>query len=249
MQAARRSFVAKVESEGMSSSHKMYTFGDDESPAKTGRKHRRGRGYATTNKSVNKKNGGDSSAAASLNSYKQGGRCNYSAAAQRQTEHDKPRAYFTGDACDKVNDSSSSSNDNNGKQTDENDGTGSLTYSESSSMQSAESSTESSFSAILKVIDSSEGGVMDVKEFMARQSQAASGMDDVDVNNPVVTGWIQRREAQKKEPSSSAHSASSNKSSSNVDFNYSRDDSSIEADVYGVEFNEHEENVLETIAG
>ena len=229
----------------------MYTFGDDESPAKTGRKHRRGRGYATTNKSVNKKNGGDSSSSASLNSYKQGSRCNYSAAAQRQTEHDKPRAYFTGDAWDKVNDSSSS-NDNNGKQTDENDGTGSLTYSESSSMQSAESSTESSFSAILKVIDSSEGGergVMDVKEFMARESQAASGMDDVDVNNPAVTGWIQRREAQKKEPSSSAHSASSSKSSSNVDFNYSRDDSSSEADVYGVEFNEHEGNVLETIAG
>ena len=74
-------------------------------------------------------------------------------------------------------------------------------------------------------------------------------------NSAAVAGWMQRRRQQlhaqqkaKKHPFHPFGKGASRQPTKHVDLNYSKDDSS-EGDVYGVEFNEHEENVLETIVG
>jgi len=230
-----------------------FTFGDDNSPVRTGRKHRRGRGYTPPN---------------------------------RKNNANKPLAqahhhHSTTDAWGNNNHPPTSPNSNSHQ--DDNDGTGSLTYSASSSVQSAESSNDSSFSAILKVIDSSEAGenVVEIKEFMARQSQAANndniasyaqygkmkgmGMDMSSAANtsPAVKGWMQRNSQSQQQKMTQrrqqpnqysqysmavASKQQSPPQSHHLDYSYSKDDSS-EDDVYGVDFNEYEENTLETIAG
>eukprot|EP00581_Thalassiosira_minuscula_P014044 CAMPEP_0183715784 /NCGR_PEP_ID=MMETSP0737-20130205/9892_1 /TAXON_ID=385413 /ORGANISM="Thalassiosira miniscula, Strain CCMP1093" /LENGTH=380 /DNA_ID=CAMNT_0025944939 /DNA_START=333 /DNA_END=1475 /DNA_ORIENTATION=- len=237
----------------MSHNPPTFTFGDDNSPVRTGRKHRRGRGYTPPN---------------------------------RKNNANKPLAqahhhHSTTDAWGNNNHPPTSPNSNSHQ--DDNDGTGSLTYSASSSVQSAESSNDSSFSAILKVIDSSEAGenVVEIKEFMARQSQAANndniasyaqygkmkgmGMDMSSAANtsPAVKGWMQRNSQSQQQKMTQrrqqpnqysqysmavASKQQSPPQSHHLDYSYSKDDSS-EDDVYGVDFNEYEENTLETIAG
>eukprot|EP00574_Skeletonema_japonicum_P012167 CAMPEP_0201713500 /NCGR_PEP_ID=MMETSP0593-20130828/316_1 /ASSEMBLY_ACC=CAM_ASM_000672 /TAXON_ID=267983 /ORGANISM="Skeletonema japonicum, Strain CCMP2506" /LENGTH=310 /DNA_ID=CAMNT_0048202657 /DNA_START=265 /DNA_END=1197 /DNA_ORIENTATION=- len=85
-----------------------------------------------------------------------------------------------------------------GIEPDQNSCTGSLTYSASSSVFSAEDSADSSFAEIIKILDT-EGGEGDskFKAFMSERPdrlQNACGMDA-----PAVAGWMQRVEERSKE--------------------------------------------------
>ena len=263
----------------MPSNAQTYTFGDDP-PVTSGKKLRRGRGYgrknntSSTSKKTNTKE-------KSNNSYRStGGHYSSAVSLSAQAQHKKSgssgsQKYFTtGDAWDNPGNTSSKNggyiNNNTNDDNDDNSctgsGTGSLTYSASSSVQSAESSNDSSFADIIKLIDSEGEGASEIKDFIAKQTKAASGSDPGGNNiygkegkNAAVAGWVQRVEdrsrqqqaaqAKKKQQQSSSMNYSMAKSSmptnSNVDLNYSKDDSS-EDDVFGVDF---DENILETIAG
>lgn len=86
-----------------------------------------------------------------------------------------------------------------GLEQDQNSCAGSLTYSASSSVFSAEDSADSSFAEIIKILDK-EGGEGDNSKFKAFMSerpdrlQSACGMDA-----PAVAGWMQRAEQRSKE--------------------------------------------------
>ena len=75
---------------------------------------------------------------------------------------------------------------------------------------------------------------------------------EADNNSAAVAGWNQRRGQQlQNTQQANNHQYSMMRgthTSEHVDLNYSKDDSSDD-DVYGVEFNEQEESVLETITG
>lgn len=247
----------------MSRSPPTYTFGDETSSSPGppgGRKHRRGRGYTPPG-------------AAKSNSYRQGGQNHSPAAArashgrssspgnQRQHHQTQPQAIYSFSAGDAWNTPPPKPNNGNGN--DDN----SLTYSASSSVQSAESGNSASFAEIFKVMGGDEEGQM--KEFMAKQTKAAcvseggavlgvgngesgktKGMDSgiAPDNDAAVAGWIQRNQAQHQQHQPKENTAGTRQQhSSPVDWNYSKDSS--EDDMLDVNFTEHEENVLETIAG
>lgn len=189
----------------------MYTFGDESSPVRANQKHRRGRNYLARRKG----NYAASSAASAKghqdhpnHSFQQGGQ-NYSSAAARANQ---PQAtYYSTDGWDSAPISAGNNNDE----------TGSLNYSTSSSVQSAESSSNSSsFAEILKHIDSDldlkDYSDPEIKDFMAKQSKAANdqarvgqaqygkmrGMGmDMPHNPPpaAVAGWMHRREQQQRQ--------------------------------------------------
>jgi len=76
---------------------------------------------------------------------------------------------------------------------------------------------------------------------------------EVDNDSTAVAGWNQRRgrkaQAQMQHAKKQHYRmARGTQTSDHVDLNYSKDDSSDD-DVYGVDFNEQEEKILETIAG
>mmetsp|Transcript_23471 Transcript_23471/g.40049 ORF Transcript_23471/g.40049 Transcript_23471/m.40049 type:complete len:409 (-) Transcript_23471:17-1243(-) len=253
-----------------------YTFGDDTSPVQNGRKHRRGKGYLPSrrNNAAAKKS---NNAASSNSSFRHGGH-HYSHAAKGAStsqvnlqQRQQQSHHYGGDGWDNP-----SARHNSNSNTDE---TGSLTYSASSSIQSAESSSNSSsFAEILKHIDSDidlkDYTDPEIKEFMAKQSRAASaesvghsqygkmrglGME-MDVPPPAVAMWMQRNEGRNRQQQHTAqaqtkkrqqqqqqHNLVTSKSHSpSSDLNYSKDS---EDEVFGIEFNEYGENVLETIAG
>ena len=90
-----------------------------------------------------------------------------------------------------------SANGSKGIEQDQNSCAGSLTYSASSSVFSAEDSADSSFAEIIKILDT-EGGEGDskFKAFMSERPdrlQNACGMDA-----PAVAGWMQRVEERSK---------------------------------------------------
>ena len=236
----------------------------DSSPVRPGRKHRRGRGSGTNSRKTSTAAGTESAAigqASTSRSFLQGGHkistvamnLSYEQQSQMHNDlHQQPQTqanYYTSDAWDNAGDNSC---------------TGSLTYSASSSVQSAESSNDSSFADIIKLIDSSEGGgASDIHKFTAKKSKAASSSSGGGASlgkETAVSGWMQgvedRRRSQKKakeneqkkqtkKPVFSMSSSKRAPSNSNVDLNYSKDDSS-EDDVHGDDF---DEKILETIAG
>lgn len=263
----------------------------DNSPIRLGRKHRRGKGSSTSRKtstSAAASSGRSSSATTGHlgggKSYRNGGH-NYSSAASEASsplstlQQQQQANYYTGDAWDNHNQIGSNGNK------DDNSCTGSLTYSASSSVQD-ESSNDSSFADIIKLIDSEGGeGTSEIKDFIRKQSKAAScsGSNSSSSSNAgdalssgasggeqnqkdaAVAGWMKRLEDRGKQlhqnaqlPMRQAQEQTQNQkgrlfsmeqnhapTSSHVDLNYSKDDSS-EDDVFGVDF---DENVLETIAG
>ena len=264
-----------------------YSMGDGtNTPVRLGRKHRRGRGQTPPNRK-NTTAPGHRNAAAGTNAS--GRPQNWNAAAPVPTSnsfwpkksatersvgkhHRKPQPrpqtspppqanFVTSDAWNMPIKGSNHGDD---------DGTGSLDYSASSSVQSAESSNDSSFSAILKSIDSSSEG--DNVIFQAAsgdmghaQCGRMRGMGmEVEKDTAAVAGWNQRWGQQQQTAQPRAQQAPPGSlqlatkpqysmargpsTSEHVDLNYSKDDSS-EDDVYGVDFNEQEESVLETIAG
>ena len=85
-----------------------------------------------------------------------------------------------------------------GVELDQNSCAGSLTYSASSSVFSAEDSADSSFAEIIKILDTEGGeGGSKFKAFMSEHPdrlQNACGMDA-----PAVAGWMQRVEERSKE--------------------------------------------------
>lgn len=260
----------------------QFEFADD-SPTPPGRKHRRGRytpnrkNAATANgkASANSPNSSRGGSADNNSSFRSGGH-KFSSAASRaqasslspQPQHQRLNLNLQQKPPTNYNftDSTPTKNSTPGK--DDNSCTGSLTYSASSSVRSEESSNESSFADILKVIDSDGDGATEVKEFMAKQSKAASygcysatggGQIERDgaSTHAAVQGWKQRQAAAQQQMKQAARGKGQKKkftmaaskhvpTNPNVDLNYSKDDSSGSGDMFGVDF---DENVLETIAG
>ena len=274
----------------------------DSSPISSGKKHRRGRGYTPKSRKSKSSNSSGTSSSSSEhsssrdNSYLSGSGRNSSAAASLSAQsHYLHRSaqtsqnYYTSDEWDNPDTSVRSNSKSNGgggdNNKDDNSYTGSLTYSASSSVQSAESSEGSSFAGILKLVDNEGEGASEIKDFITKQSKAASGSDaggnSMGTEDSAVAGWMQRVERrasleQQQQQNASATNAKLNTNSlakanaqakkkknfannksysmpestmptnSNVDLNYSKDDSSEEDQVFGIEF---DENILETIAG
>lgn len=111
-----------------------------------------------------------------------------------------------------------------------------------------ESSNDSSFANIIKLIDSEGEGASEIKAFIAARSEAAS--DEGRGEGGAVAGWMQRVDARSKHQqrekerqqmqSAMAASGKQARPKGSVSLNYSRDDSDDER--FG-------ENVLETITG
>lgn len=189
----------------------------DSSPVRLGRKHRRGGATPTSRKSSSSASSSSGRSSSGINnnsaatgynvgnkSYRNGGH-NYSSAASElssaQLQQHQPANYYTGDAWDNPNQNSNNANK------DDNSCTGSLTYSASSSVQD-ESSNDSSFADIIKLIDSEGGeGSSEIKDFIAKQSKAAVGSSGSSSNmnyvaagggmnekDAAVAGWMQRVE-------------------------------------------------------
>lgn len=201
----------------------------DSSPTPKGRKHRRGRPHNSSKSNAFKNHGNHSSAVSS---------------SLQQSPRDTQPQYYTSDAWD----TSPNNTSFNSKNRDDNSCAGSLTYSASSSVQSGmssggESSNDSSFADIIKLIDKEGEGANEIKAFIAAKSEAAI---DEGHGGGAVAGWMQRVAASKREKDRqeaqmrSAMVATGKQGRANVPLNYSKDDS--DEDEYG-------ENVLQTITG
>ena len=182
-----------------------FAFADD-TPVQKGRKHRGRR--TNNNAATHANNSNNTNGAANQNSsYGQGGQ-KYSRAASMSAQNQrlnlqpsKANTHYASDTNSKGNNTNNTNNEQ-----DQNSCAGSLTYSASSSVQSAESSNDSSFADIIKLIDSEGEGASEIKEFMARQSKAANdgsagvfihgmkGAKKSSSQNPAVQGWMQRVE-------------------------------------------------------
>lgn len=114
-----------------------------------------------------------------------------------------------------------------GIEQDQNSCAGSLTYSASSSVVSAENSSNSSFAEIIKILDT-EGvdGESKFKAYMSerpRDRQNACGMEAP----PAVAGWMQRVEERSREQQKFKRLEQEKAASMiNADMQYSNDDSS-----------------------
>ena len=248
----------------MSRNPPTFTFGDDTSPVQRSRRStppNRKNNIAPGNRNSQQNRNNGVAPTANNNSYRQGGHPNGPSNQRQQPQTN----YFTGDGWEDYPQYSS------------NNGNNDLTYSASeasSSVQSVESS--SSFADILKHIDSDlelkDYSDPEIKEFMAKHSKAANdasggighapngkmkGMEmDVlraeDRSRQQVQIQMQQAQEQGKKTLHQFSKAVSAKhppsTSGHATFNYSKDGSS-EGDVCSEEFNEHEENVLETIVG
>lgn len=243
------------------SSQPTFEFADD-APVRQGKKHRRGRGYMTRGKGSSAKSNGGSNTQST--SYRSGGH-KYSSAASREASSAQHQPHYTANDWGENTLNLKGGNHGNGNNKDDNSCAGSLTYSASSSVQSAESSNDSSFADVLKLIDNEGEGASELKYFMDKQSKAAIGKGD-----GAVQAYHQRRgedrnraaqlqqlgmqapmqapPSRKKQQHQYTMASSRNvPTNGHVDLNYSKDDSS-EDDVYGVDV-DFDENVLETIAG
>ncbi|KAL7466638.1 hypothetical protein ACHAXS_006933 [Conticribra weissflogii] len=218
-----------------------FEFADD-SPLRSGRKHRRGRGYNTGSRG-----GGGSNSNRQTSSYSSTGGHHSNVASQvlhtgqadhyPKQSHGHPQ-YYTSGWDDNNNTPSKQSGDQ-----DHNSCSGSLTYSASSSIQSGlssggESSNDSSFADIIKLLDSEGEGASEIKAFIAARTEAANNeggpfqLQGSARNSGAVAGWMQRvdernrQHLQQKQLQHAKKSSSSKRDiSSNVDLNYSRDDS------------------------
>lgn len=238
----------------MSRSPPTFTFGDESPPSsvRSGRKHRRGRGYAPSsrisaaNNAPAAKDRNASVAPSKSASYHQSGGRN-----SPQSPSQANYAFSTGDAWNASPARKGNVSNNNNNNVDD----GSLAYSASSSVQSAESSNDSSFVEIFKVIGNEEEGNSEIKDFIARQSKAANahnGSGEIvrgaGTNNAALLGRNQRNQSQqplkKKKQQQKYNAGGSRQQHSNqVDWNYSKDSS--DDDMFG--FNDYEENVLENL--
>ena len=180
-----------------------FAFADD-TPVQKGRKHRGRR--TNNNAATHANNSNNTNGAANQNSsYGQGGQ-KYSRAASMSAQNQRLNLQPSKANTYCASDTNSKGNNNNNNEQDQNSCAGSLTYSASSSVQSAESSNDSSFADIIKLIDSEGEGASEIKEFMARQSKAANdgsagvfihgmkGAKKSSSQNPAVQGWMQRVE-------------------------------------------------------
>jgi len=223
-----------------------FEFADD-SPVRSGRKHRRGRGYNTGSRGGS---GGNSSRQTS--SYSSTGGHHSNVASQvlhtgqgdhcSKQSHCHPQYYASG-----WDDNNNTPSKQSGDQ-DHNSCTGSLTYSASSSIQSGvssggESSNDSSFADIIKLLDSEGEGASEIKAFIAARTEAANNeggsfhLQGSARNSDAVAGWMQRVDErnrqhlqQKQLQHAKKSSLSKRDTSSNVDLNYSRDDSDDDDD-------------------
>lgn len=250
----------------MHNSQPTYAF-DDPVPTRQGRKHRRGRGYGV---SLGRKNNASRGAAAQQQQQQQQAGTSFRLGGQPYLSAAQPQAQATHYAASGFdNGPSYNRGGGNGKNNEENSCTGSLTYSASSSVQSAESSNDSSFADIMRLVDVEGEGASEIKEFMAKQSKAASDYNQFGqevggtAKIAAVQGWNKRNQqareamqvaqAQKirqQKQQQQQYSMAAGKhipNAGNVDFNYSKDDSSAsEDDVFSLDF---DEKVLETIGG
>ncbi|KAL3802171.1 hypothetical protein ACHAWO_007811 [Cyclotella atomus] len=200
----------------------------DDSPVQNGRKHRRGRAHNSSKNSSFKTSGNPSSAVSS---------------SLQQSPRDSQPQYYTADSWD--------TNPNNlyynSKNRDDNSCAGSLTYSASSSVQSGmssggESSNDSSFADIIKLIDKEGEGANAINAFIAAKTEAADEGGHAG-GGSAVAGWVHRVNQRQQLHSAKAASERQGKyptRANNVSLNYSKDDSDDE---------EFGENVLETITG
>mmetsp|Transcript_28747 Transcript_28747/g.69205 ORF Transcript_28747/g.69205 Transcript_28747/m.69205 type:complete len:239 (+) Transcript_28747:454-1170(+) len=169
-----------------------FAFADD-APVQTGRKHRRGRGYMPNRQNAAAANRNQTGVAANGHQLGRGGSQASSQSQQR------PQGNLN---------LSANANRTNSNKDDNNSCAGSLEYSQTSSI--AEDSNESSFADILKVFDSEVNGSSEVKDFIARQSQAANGgggyaacgggqyeAERTSNADAAVQGWMQRVDSRK----------------------------------------------------
>jgi hypothetical protein len=130
---------------------------------------------------------------------------------------------------------------NNNHNKDDNSCTGSLTYSASSSVQSAESSNDSSFADIIKLLDSTEGagggdgGVTDVHKFIANNSMKAICNDNQKKKNKIKKLF--------------SMSGGYKTNVSNAELEYSSNDESSEDVEEHYKKSDLRNKILETIAG
>ena len=186
-----------------------YEFADS-TPVTSGnsKKHRRGRGIG------NRKNKSGTSTTSSSSSSKRsnfrlGGRRGVASLSAQSSSNDKKLSLPGRQQQQQNVEEGSSSRSGGASNRDDNSvGAGSLTYSASSSVQSAESSNDSSFADIIKLIDSEGEGASEIKDFIAKQSKAASGSDaggNMNVfgqdlqKTSAVAGWIQRVEDRQRQ--------------------------------------------------
>jgi hypothetical protein len=110
-----------------------------------------------------------------------------------------------------------------------------------------ESSNDSSFANIIKLIDSEGEGANEIKAFIAAKSEAADN-DAAVQGGGAVAGWMQRVDAriktdkmekERQQAQMQSAMAASGRGRGNVSLNYSKDDSDDEG----------YDNVLETITG
>jgi len=183
-----------------------YEFADS-TPVTSGnsKKHRRGRGIGNRKN----KSGTSTSSSSKRSNFRLGGRRGVASLSAQSSSNDKKLSLPGRKQQQNVEEGSSSRSGGASNRDDNSVGAGSLTYSASSSVQSAESSNDSSFADIIKLIDSEGEGASEIKDFIAKQSKAASGSDAGGGNMNVfgqeiqktsaVAGWIQRVEDRQRQ--------------------------------------------------
>ena len=225
-----------------------YEFADS-TPVTSGnsKKHRRGRGIG------NRKNKSGTSSTTSSSSSKRsnfrlGGRRGVASLSAQTSSNDKKLSLPGRQQQQNVEEGSSSRSGGASNRDDNSVGAGSLTYSASSSVQSAESSNDSSFADIIKLIDSEGEGASEIKDFIAKQSKAASGSDAGGGNMNVfgqeiqktsaVAGWIQRvedrqrqHELEQQRQQQQKKKKDSSSSSSTAALNFHMDDSKMPTNI------------------
>jgi len=170
------------------------------------KKHRRGRGIGNRK---NKPGTSSTSSSSKRSNFRLGGRRGVASLSAQSSSNDKKLSLPGRQQQQNVEEGSSSRSGGASNRDDNSVGAGSLTYSASSSVQSAESSNDSSFADIIKLIDSEGEGASEIKDFIAKQTKAASGSDAGGGNMNVfgqeiqktsaVAGWIQRVEDRQRQ--------------------------------------------------
>ena len=210
----------------------------DSSPTRPGRKHRRGRGQASRKTTLTTTGGGGSSQTTSTPMLSESH--NY----LHNHPYTKQANYYASDSWDNAAVGSPRNihnTDNNNHNKDDNSCTGSLTYSASSSVQSAESSNDSSFADIIKLLDSTEGagggdgGVTDVQKFIANNSMKAICNDNQKKKNKIKKLFSMSGGYKTNVSNAELEYSSNDESSEDVEEHYKKSDSG--------------NKILETIAG
>lgn len=199
----------------------------DSAPIRPGRKHRRGRGQASRKTTLTTGGGGGGSSQITSTPMLSESH-NY----LHKHPYTKQANYYASDSWDNAALGSPRNHHTTNNNKDDNSCTGSLTYSASSSVQSAESSNDSSFADIIKLLDSTEGGdggVTDVHKFIANNSMKAICNDNQKKKNKIKKLF------------------SSMSGGYNEELNYSSNDSEDEHDKQSE--TDVDNKILDTIAG